>query len=55
MSWIVRRIWSPERRAVPAGEWWRVPRGHVLSVDGGAPLVIDGCLSVDGLVRVSNV
>jgi hypothetical protein len=53
--WIVRHIWQPERRLVPAGEWWRVGRAHVLSVDHGAPLSIDGCLSLNGIVRVSNV
>ena len=53
--WIVRSIWAPERRQVAANEWLRVRRGHVLSVDYGGALVVDGCLSADGLVRVSNV
>lgn len=48
-------IWCPERRAVPVGEWWRVRAGHVLSVDYGGPLALDGVLSLDGIVRVSNV
>lgn len=53
--WTVRVIWSREWFAIASGLWVNVPAGHVLNVAHGLPLVIDGALRLDGVVRVSNV
>lgn len=55
MAWVVREVWAREWIAIAGGLWVTVPAGHVLNVAHGAPLVIDGCLRLDGAVRVSNV
>ena len=55
MAWVIRTIWAREWAVIPSGFWVTVPRGHVLNVAHGLALVIDGCLRLDGAVRVSNV
>ena len=55
MAWVIRTVWAREWRAVGAGLWVTVPAGHVLNVAHGGPLVVDGVLRLDGVVRVSNV
>lgn len=40
------------RYAVGAGEWVRVESGFVMVVDAVAALVVDGVLSLDGVIHV---
>lgn len=55
MPWTVRKLWAREWVMIPSALWLTVPAGHVLNVAHGSPLVVDGCLRLDGAVRVSNV
>lgn len=53
--WIERTALNLQRYRVESGEWLRVHGGVVMVVDAVAALIVDGVLSLDGVVRVGHV